>query len=156
MDTAAAYLSRQLKTAEELSRLQSQETKLLESRAKLPSRIKIGQMAEQVRYNKLNTESKRFQNIIKMICYRAETSCATLLSTGFKKSANEKRALVKSIIGSHADILPDYTNNTLTIKIYSQSTPRTNKALETAIDLINQTETKYPGTNLMLNYQIAT
>lgn len=156
LDTAPRYLSKQLQITEQMHQLQSRETELLESRAKLPSRVKIGQMAEEIRYNKLHTESKRFQNIIKMICYRAETSCATLLSTGFKKSVNEKRALVKSIIGSHGDILPDYSNNTLTVKIYSQPTPRTNQALETAIDLLNQTETKYPGTNLVLNYEIAT
>ncbi len=156
LDKASRYLNKQLEITEEMGELQSRETELLESRAKIPSRVKIQQMAEQIRYNKLNVESKRFQNIIKMICYRAETSCATLISTSFKKSVNEKRALVKSIIGSHGDILPDYTNKTLTVKIYSQANPRTNQALETAIGLLNQTETKYPGTNLVLNYEIAT
>lgn len=156
LDAAPAYLNKQLKVKEQLSELESEQTKLLESRAKLSCKIKIGDMDHQVRYNKLDTESKRFQNIIKMICYRAETAFATLLSTAYKKSVNEKRALVKAIINAHADILPDYTNNTLTVKIYSQSTPRANKALASVIELINQTETQYPGTNLVLNYQIAT
>ncbi len=156
LDKANQYLDKQLQVTEELQKLQSRENKLLEKRARVPSRIKIKEMADQVRYNKLNVESKRFQNIIKMICYRAETSCANLLSDSFKKSINEKRTIVKSIIGSHGDILPDYTTNTLTVKIYSQANPRSNYALQTAIDLLNQTETKYPGTNLVLNYEIAT
>lgn len=156
LDKANRYLSKQLHITEELQGLQSQEKDLLDSRAKLPSRIKIEEMADEIRYNKLNVESKRFQNIIKMICYRAETSCANLISTDYKKSVNEKRALVKSIIGSHGDILPDYTTNTLTVTIYSQANPRMNQALETTIELINQTETMYPGTNLVLNYKIAT
>ena len=156
LDKANHYLSKQLQITEELQELQSRENKLLEKRAGVPSRIKIKEMADEIRYNKLNVESKRFQNIIKMICYRAETSCANLLSDSFKKSINEKRTIVKSIIDSHGDILPDYTTNTLTVKIYSQANPRSNHALETAIDLLNQTETKYPGTNLVLNYEIAT
>ena len=91
-----------------------------------------------------------------MICYRAETSCANLLSNNFKKSANEKRALVKSIINSHADIIPDYQNNQLTVKIYTQAYPRLNTAIKNTIQLLNETQTKYPGTNLVLYYEIAT
>ena len=156
LDKANHYLDKQLEITEQLHHLQCRETELLDQRSRLPSRIKIKDMDERIRYNKLHTESKRFQNMIKMICYRAETSCANLLSSGFEKSLNEKRALVKSIIFSHGDILPDYTNNTLTVSIYSQANPRMNHALETTLELLNQTETIYPGTNLVLNYKIAT
>jgi len=74
---------------------------------------------DDINYNKLNMESKRFQNIMNMICYRAERACVNLLSPGYAKSDNEKKALVKSIINSHADILPDYKSNQLTLKLYS-------------------------------------
>lgn len=156
LDNARQYLDKQLDITEQLHELQARETELLEQRSRIPSRIKIKDMDEQVRYNKLHTESKRFQNMIKMICYRAETSCANMLSDSFKKSMNEKRALVKSIINSPADILPDYTNNTLTVSIYSQANPRMNHALEKTLEVLNQTETIYPGTNLVVNYKIAT
>ena len=49
-------------------------------------------------YNKLKTESKHLQNIIKIICYRAETAIANLLSCYYRKRSDEIRALVKSII----------------------------------------------------------
>jgi hypothetical protein len=91
-----------------------------------------------------------------MICYRAETSFANLLAVNFKKDINEKRALAKSLINSTADILPDYKNNMLIIKIYGQANPRMNHALEMIIPLLNECETLYPGTNLVLNFQIAT
>ena len=121
----------------------------------MPSQMKIKNMPDNIRYDKLNIESKRFQNIIKIICYRAETSCANLISIDYKKSIDEKRAVVKSMINSHADIIPDYKNNILTIMIYSQANPRMNQALQNVIKLLNETETKYPGTNLVLNYKIA-
>ncbi|MEA1898592.1 MAG: hypothetical protein U9N53_13110, partial [Bacteroidota bacterium] len=113
LDRANEYLKKQIKTREELKTLEDQENDLLEKRSRVPSQMKIKDMPDNIKYSKLNIESKCFQNIIKMICYRAETSCANLLSTGFKKSINEKRTLVKSIINSHADIIPDYQNNLL-------------------------------------------
>ena len=129
---------------------------MLDARKQTPYKIKIEDMPDNVRYNKLNLESKRFQNIIKIICYRAETSFATLLSSNYKKSINEKKALVKSIINSHADIVPDYQNNTLTVSLYSQSSPRMNDTIKNICNLLNETKTKYPGTNLIMNYKIAT
>jgi hypothetical protein len=156
LDNTNQYLKKQLKTMEELTALEGQEKDLLKKRYQLPSQIKIEDMPERIKYNKLNIESKRFQNIIKIICYRAETSCANILAPNFKKRINEKRALVKSIINSHADIIPDYNNNQLKVKIYSQANPRMNSAIEKLVTILNETETKYPGTNLVLNYKIAT
>lgn len=113
-------------------------------------------MPEHIRYTKLNIESKHFQNIIKIICYRAETSFANLLAVNFKKGSNEKRALAKSLINSTADILPDYTNNKLNVKVYSQANPRMNHTIEKIIHLLNESETVYPGTNLVLNSELQT
>lgn len=156
LDKTNKYLKKQLETIEDLNILEQQEKKLLEERAKVPSQLKIDDMPDNIKYSKLDIESKCFQNIIKMICYRAETSCANLIATNFNKSINEKRAVVKSIINSHADIIPNYQNNKLNINIYSQANPRMNIALEKAIFIINETETKYPGTDLVLFFKIAT
>lgn len=156
LDKANHYLKEQAKVREELKILEVQEKELLAKRTKTPSRLKIKDMPGHIKYTKLNSESKRFQNTVKMICYRAETSFANLLAVNFKKDANEKRALAKSLINSTADILPDYANNKLTIKIYSQANQRMNHAIEKIIPQLNECETVYPGTNLVLNYQIAT
>jgi len=156
LDKANEYLKKQIKVREELKILEDQEKTILEKRSQIPSQMTIKDMPDNIKYNKLNIESKRFQNIIKMICYRAETSCANLLSANFNKSINEKRAVVKSIINSTADIVPDYKNNQLNINIYSQASPRMNRTIENIIETVNATETKYPGTNLMLNFKIAT
>ena len=156
LDHSDKYQAKQSQVKEELEILETEEKELLGKRDGIPSQLKIKDMPDDIKYNKLNMESKRFQNIIKMICYRAETACANLLSPGYAKSDNEKRALVKSIIKSHADILPDYKNNQLTLKLYSQANPRMNDAIEKVLQLLNETETKYPGTDLILNYKLAT
>lgn len=156
LESTGKYLKKQIKVKQELDVFKEKEDQLLDKRKQTPYKIKIEDMPDNVKYNKLNLESKRFQNIIKIICYRAETSFANLLSGNYKKSINEKRALVKSIINSHADILPDYQKNQLTVKLYSQSSPRMNDAIKNVCNLLNETKTKYPGTNLIMNYKIAT
>lgn len=145
-----------LKTREELEPLFEQETLLIEKRKTVPYKIKIKDMPENLRYNKLDEESKHFVNIIKMICFRAETAAATLLSTGYKKKRNEMRALTKSLIKNKADITPDYGNNTLTIAIYSMATPRDNLQVKKLCSSLNDSETIFPGTNLTMIFKMAT
>jgi hypothetical protein len=156
LDFSGKYLKKQIKIKAELDELIKQENILLEKRKQVAYKIKIEDMPDEIKYNKLNVESKRFQNIIKMICYWAETSFANILSPGFNKHINEKRALVKSIIKSQADIIPDYQNNELNIKLYTLSNPRMNAALEKVCHLLNETETNYPGTDLVMKYKITT
>jgi hypothetical protein len=150
------YMANQVKVNMQLEKLLLEKQELIEKRKKIPYKITIAQMPEQTRYTKLKTESKHIQNIIKIICYKAETALANLLAIDYKRKTNEMRALVKSLVKSKADILPDYQNNTLTIAIYSLATPRDNKAIKQICNLLNDTETIFPGTNLKLFYKIAT
>ena len=156
LDSTPKHLKKQITIKQELDDFIQQEEKVLSQRKQTAYKIKIDDMPENVKYNKLNIESKRLQNIIKMICFRAETSFANLLSEHYNKSINEKRSLVKSIINSHADIIPDYNNNNLVVRLYSQATPRMNDAIQKVCKLLNDTKIKYPGTQLTMVYEIAT
>jgi hypothetical protein len=141
---------------EELQQLELQQQELIEERKKYPYKISIKEMAEKDRYNKLDFESKLFQNIIKMICYRAETSFSILLAANYRKKTTEMRALTKSLIASKANIIPDYENKTLTVELYSLANPRDNKAAMEICKTLNDSETKFPGTDLQLIYKFAT
>ena len=156
LEKSTAIISKQQDLIEELASLRDQEKELISERAKQPYKIPIGQMPQEQRYNKLKTESRHLQNIIKMICYRAETSMANVLAGQYKRSKDEIRALIKSLISSRADIEPDYENNILYVNLYSLSSQRDNKAVSNICQLLNETETLYPGTPLRLFYKNAT
>jgi hypothetical protein len=55
----------QLKLRQEIERFKTEEEVLIRKRKLQPYKISIGQMPEPTRYNKLKTESKPLQNIIK-------------------------------------------------------------------------------------------
>ena len=92
-------------------------------------------------------------NIIKMICYRAETAVANEIAPFLNNEKEEKRMLVKQIIQNNADLIPDYEKMTLTIILHSLSAPRFNMAAYQLAELLTKTETVFPGTNLKLIFK---
>jgi hypothetical protein len=54
-------------------------------------------MPESTRYNKFEHESKLVRNIIKMICYRAETAFANQLVPRYKQSAKTNKGAGTSL-----------------------------------------------------------
>lgn len=156
LDETGKNNTRQVIIEKELEELKEQEQMFLDKRSLLSYKIKVKDMPDENRYNKLHLESKHVQNIIKMICYRAETSFANLLSPYYVKSINEKRMLVKCIIKSNINLIPDYDKNTLTIELFSLSTPRENAAVKNICNILNEENSMYPNTNLRLIYKMAT
>ena len=85
-----------------------------------------------------------------------ETAIANVLSFYYQKSANEIRALIKSIIFAKAEFYPDYLTNTLTVRLNSLATPRDNMAIREICQTLNDYESVFPGTNLKLFFKTAT
>jgi hypothetical protein len=110
-------------------------------------------MPEEQRYNKLRLESKKLKNAIIMIAYRAESALYNILAEYYKHTNKEGREILKEIFTSDADMIPDYENRKLTIRLHSLSTPRANQAVIKLCDFLNQTETLFPYTNLRLVYE---
>lgn len=153
IDELPAITDKQMEYKEMINRLRKQEATLVEERKQIPARIKLEQMPEQIRYNKLKTESKILMNIIKMICYRAESAMASLVAPYLSRAREEKRMFIKQIIKNNADLIPDYDKNILTVVLHSLSTPRFNRAAYKLAQFLNETQTIFPGTNLRLIFK---
>jgi hypothetical protein len=53
-------------------------------------------------------------------------------------------------------LFPDYEHKEPNITLYPLANLRANRAIATVIDKINDTNTLYPGTDLMLKFKITT
>jgi len=137
---------------EKINASRSKHKDLFNEREGVTRKITLKDMPGQQRYNQLKPESKMLMNIIKMICYRAETAIANLLSE-YGVSEAEKRMVVKQIIDNNADILPDTENNTLTITLHSLSAPRFNKAAQKLAQLLTSTDTFFPNTKMKMIFK---
>jgi hypothetical protein len=153
IDKIPTLTQKQLEFKLTIDALCEQELLLVSKRKNLNPKIKIEQMPDQQRYNKLKTESKLLMNVIKMICYRAESATASWIAPFLGKPVDEKRMVVKQIISSNADLVPDYSKNTLTVILHSLSAKRFNHAVDKLAKLLNETHTVFPGTNLTLVFK---
>ena len=154
IDKVRVYLEQQSTVQETLSSYENEIGQLCKERKETPYYIKIKDMPEGTRYNKLKTESKLFLNAIRMISYRAETAVANMLAPYYSKSTEEIRMIVKEIIASDADLMPDYENKKLCVRLHSLSTPRANDAVRELCAILNETETPYPGADLQIRYEM--
>jgi hypothetical protein len=150
------WMKTKLELIEETELIEQEIKTLINRRKQIPYKIRLSQMPESIRYNRLNKESKALQNIIKMICYRAETALARLLSDNYKRAKQEIRALIKSIIHTPIDMKVDKEMQKLMITLYPMANQRNNRAVSKICETISETNTIYPGTNLTLNFKIAT
>ncbi|MDR0726203.1 MAG: hypothetical protein LBF59_09405 [Prevotellaceae bacterium] len=91
-----------------------------------------------------------------MICYRAETAFAHLLAPHYCRDQDEIRALVKAITLLSIDLMPDYENKKLNIVLYPPSNIRCRKAINAVINTVNLTKTVFPGTELVMFFNITT
>ncbi len=154
LDELPAITNKQMEYKEMIDLYRKQENELKTQRSQIKPRLKISQMPQQKRYNKLKTESKLLMNVIRMICYRAESSVAQWMAPYLAKAVDEKRMVVKQIIQSSADLTPDYENKTLTVTLHSLSANRFNVAAYELTQLLNQTKTIFPGTDLKMIFKI--
>jgi hypothetical protein len=153
LDNMPIITDKQMQYKQQIDQLIIDENALVEVRKKLQHKIRLAQMPEEKRYNKLKTESKILMNVIKMICYRAESALASLLAPYLANADNEKRMVVKQIIKSNADLTPDYQKQTLTVMLYSLSAKRYNYAVGEILQLLNESETIFPGTSLKMIFK---
>ena len=150
------WMKKSLELYEEIQKVKQQITELKNKRKEIPYKITIDQMPEAIRYNRLNKESKVLMNVLKMICYRAETALARLLAPHYKRSNQEIRMLIKSMIRTPVNLEVDHEKEEINITLYPLSNLRSNEAIRKICDTLNATNTIYPDTNFRLNYKIAT
>jgi hypothetical protein len=153
LEDIPALTQKQMGLMEKIEQHQLKEQQIESERNKTTARIQLKDMPEQQRYNRLKPESKMLMNIIKMICYRAETAVANLLTEFFIRSKEEKRMLVKQIIKTSADLIPDLENKTLTVVLHSLSAPRFNIAADKLAKLLTETQSIFPGTQLRIIFK---
>ena len=127
---------------------------LKEQRKDLPRHVRAGDLPENQRLDALPVARRLFLDVIRMICYRAETRMMPFVIEAQGKKSNARK-LLAALMTADANILPDPENSILRIQILGLASNAADQALLPLIDELNQTETVYPGTSLRLVYEMA-
>jgi len=133
-------------------RAQERECHGLKARiAALPERVPVKAVLDEREIVTLAPEAKHLTDTIKMVAYRAETALVRCLAPHYAKTEDEGRALIREMLSSSADIVPE--GQRLRIRLHSLANPRSNQALAHVCATLNALELQYPGTMLTLVYE---
>ena len=88
-----------------------------------------------------------------MVAYRAETAMAQMARETMSRQ-DDARSLLRALYSTEADLLPDQTAATLTVRVHHQANRSADEVIRHCCNELNQTETIFPGTNLRLVYEL--
>ena len=128
-----------------------EQTKAIKKKA--PRKILYAQLPENEKFSNAINDRKHFLDTVKMIAYRAETAMVNLIRPTMAH-ADEARALLQQIYKTDANIYPDHVNKKLIVEIHSLSYRKDDKILLQLCQQLNDTETEFPGTDLVLHYKM--
>lgn len=151
--TARGFKIANGKLGREIRELRADYQRLKARRSKMPERVVVGELDEDDRIMKFDPETKHLTDTIKMTAYRAETALFNLLEPAYKRTEEEGRALVRKILRTPADILPDEAAGVLRVRLHSLANSRCNKAVAWLCEQLNEARVTYPGTNLTVRYE---
>ena len=121
--------------------------------AALPQRVPLKTVLDEAEIVKLAPEAKHLTDTIKMVAYRAETALVRGLAPHYVRTEDDGRALIREMLLTSADILPQPDQHRLLVRLHSLANPRSNDALANLCETLNGLTVRYPGTDLTLVYQ---
>ena len=148
----AAYLSNQVINAlaapVEATYLELDEAD--KAAAAVPARIPLGTLAPDM--VRLDAETKQITHAIRMAAYNAETLLARALDGHYARASDEAYALIREALTVSGDICP--SDGQLLIRLDPLTAPRRTQALAALCDQLTATGACYPGTDLVLRYEV--
>jgi transposase-like protein len=101
---------------------------------------------------KPGTETKLITHAIRMAACNTETILARALNGRYARAGDEAYALIREALHASGDIT--IHGSTLHIRLDPLSAPRRTRALAALCEQLTTTATRYPGTQLLLRYEV--
>jgi hypothetical protein len=151
-DTMEPFLVKKSALHEQIETLKTDITRLKLERRATAHYVKIQDLPEADRFRKLATASKHFVDTIKIVAYRSECSMTNIVRE-FMPKPDQARALLCALYAAEADILPDYTNKTLTVRLHHSARAHTDLVISKLCSELTSTETVFPRTDLRMIFK---
>ena len=147
------FLAKKIVLHEQIEALQANICQLKAQRKITPRHIKIQDLPENERFHKLANLSKHFLDTIKIIAYRAESAMVNIVRE-FLPKPDQARAILRALYATEADLLPNYLNKTLTVRLHHSARVHTDEIIAKLCEEINATNTFFPRSGLRLIFKL--
>jgi len=146
-----ADIQKKAELLEQIQAVQAEHERLRDQRKKMEKKVPLSSLPEEQRVTQLLPLNKMLTDTVKMIAYRTETALVALLLPHLKKE-EEARALVRELLVSSADIEPDESAGTLTIRIHRMACPAHDKAIAELLNELTNLAFRHPETGARMIY----
>ena len=136
-----------------IERIQSRLKKLQKQHRDLAPRLPLAQARKGQVLVKLATERKHLTNVLKMLAYNIESDLLQLIRLHYKRAEDEGRTFIQTALQDAADLEP--SSKELHIHLAPLSSPHRTRVLEALCASLNQTNSKFPGSELRMRYSVA-
>jgi len=123
-----------------------------QDRDALPKRTTVGQLAVDQRPVRLPERRKRLSDGLKMLAYQVESDLVRAITLHYKRVDDEGRTLIAAAMRSGGDI--DLAEGELRITLAPQSSPHRSRVIAELCRVLDQTETRFPGTDLRMRFGV--
>jgi len=147
------YVQKKSELKDDIDRMGNEIKELKSKRKEAGKHIPFSELPTGEKFQELKKSGKQFIDTIKMIAYRAETALVNILRGNILKK-DEARSIVRQIFTTDADIEPDNEKAVLKVCIHNMTSLRNNRYVEKLCEVLNESETIFPGTNLRLTYDL--
>lgn len=146
-------IQKKAECVQDIQSAQDELDRLRDKRRKLARKVLIDSLPDDQRPTQLLPLNKKLADTVKMIAYRAETALVGILRRNLKKE-DEARALVRELLVSSADIEPDDSAGTLTIRIHRMAIPAHDMAIASLLEELTEQNFCHPETGAKMIYEL--
>jgi len=151
--TMRAFTADEKKIYQEIQKAADRITELVAQQKSLPVRVPLAQAQPGQAPVKLSTERKHLTNVLKLVAYQIESDLVNLIRPHYARADDEGRTLIQTALQSTAALEP--IGNELRVTLYPLSSPHRSQALAAACETLNKTDTRFPGTDLLMRFAVA-
>lgn len=149
------YLTKKQEITSEIQYLELKIEEIKEKKKTIARKIPFGELPESEKFNKVINQRKHFLDTIKILAYRAETAMSNIIKPSMSHP-DESRLLLKKVYKSDANIYLDNEKSILTVELHNLPFWKDDKIIQNLCDTLNDTQTKFPGTNYTIFYKMVT
>lgn len=151
--TIRAFTAAEKRTYQEIEEATDRITELVAKQKSIPVRVPLAEARKGQELVKLSTERKHLTNVLKLVAYQIESDLVNLIRPHYARTEDEGRTLIQTALRSAAALEP--TDKELRITLAPLSSSHRSQAVAALCETLNTTDTRFPGTNLLMRFSVA-
>jgi len=152
-DMDDATIQKQAQTLAEIEAIKADLNEIKSQRKSTARKVPLNSLPADERPTQLLPLNKQLTDTVKMIAYRAETAMVSILRKHIAKE-DEARALIRELFVSSAELIPDKSSKTMTVKIHRMASPVHDRAIAALLEELNHLNFCHPETGDRFIYSL--